>query len=80
MTEIKCFAYLAESLGPVIQVALPEEISKEIILTAVAQAFPIYKEDIASCSVAVNQQFLNDETLALAEAAEIALIPPVSGG
>lgn len=80
MVPIKCFAYLAESLGPVIEVELPETVTKEVILTTVANAFPLYKDDILSCSVAVNQQFINGETLPLAEAKEIALIPPVSGG
>lgn len=77
---IKLFAFLGEQLQPEIKLDLPEALSKQAILAAVAKAYPLYQAEIATCNVALNQTFVTDETLAATEVSEIALIPPVSGG
>lgn len=78
--EIKFFAYLAETIAPVVTIELPAEIDRSTVLTALAEKYPLYKDEIASCNVAVNQSYITDEHYLLTEIDEIALIPPVSGG
>lgn len=80
MIPIKLFAYLAEAIAPEISVALPTEIKKEDLLAIVAKTYPNYAAEIENCSVAVNQNFVQDKTISLTKTDEVALIPPVSGG
>lgn len=81
MTDIKLFAYLAETLGATIKVQLPKTFTKSQLLETVAQAFPLMKNEIMTCNVAINQTFATEgQVYEVAEIKEIALIPPVSGG
>ncbi|MGX7352768.1 MoaD/ThiS family protein [Enterococcus canis] len=76
---IKLFAYLAEAIAPEIQLDLPSTLDKATLLAAVATAYPLYRSDIESCLVAVDQEFV-EGPFTVAATTEIALIPPVSGG
>lgn len=77
---IKLFAYLSEQVSPEVSLELPEKIDKEIILSAMSHAYPLFKGEIKTCNVAINQQFVINESYLSHDVAEIALIPPVSGG
>ncbi|HLQ40416.1 MAG TPA: MoaD/ThiS family protein [Tetragenococcus sp.] len=78
--KIKAFAYLGEKLQHEVQVDLPLQVSKAIILDKLQKQFPQFKQEIDECSVAINQGFAGEEIYSVTEIDEIALIPPVSGG
>lgn len=78
--KVKAFAYLGEKLHHEVRINLPSQVSKQTVLEEVKQQFPQFKQEIDECSVAINQSFAGEETYAVTEIDEIALIPPVSGG
>ncbi|MCO8287370.1 MoaD/ThiS family protein [Tetragenococcus halophilus] len=78
--KIKAFAYLGEKLNHEVIVDLPLKVTKITVLEAIKQQFPQYKAEITECSVAINQSFIGKESYVMSDIAEIALIPPVSGG
>ncbi|MDR0200161.1 MAG: MoaD/ThiS family protein [Streptococcaceae bacterium] len=79
MTQIKLFAHLADILGPEIELELPIRADRSTILKLVAESYPLQADLIKLCNVAVNHEYIYDEPSDLTDA-EIALIPPVSGG
>lgn len=81
MTQtIKLFAYLKDQLGEELTLSLPPVLDRESVVTAVAEAFPFYAQEILSCNVAIDQQFIYERSVDNNQQLEIALIPPVSGG
>ena len=62
MTDIKLFAYLAETLGATIEIQLPKTFTKSQLLEVVAQGFPLMKNEIMTCNVAINQTFATEGT------------------
>ena len=78
--KIKLFAQLAEVVGPEVAVDLPAQIDKQAVLSALTAQYPQAEALFARSNVAVNQTYIFDETVKLDQIAEIAVIPPVSGG
>jgi len=78
--KIKLFAYLAEQLGPEINLELPSQFDKTELLEIFAYFYPQVAHELPTASVAVNQAFIFDEKIDLETVEEIAIIPPVSGG
>jgi molybdopterin synthase catalytic subunit len=78
--EILVFAGLRERAGQgciKLDVALP--IRAAALLDAVARDYPALADGLAACRVAINHAFV-DKDAEIPRGAEIALIPPVSGG
>lgn len=77
---IKLFAYLQESIGKEVSVCLSDPVSRQDILNTLIEQFPLLKNELVTCNVAINHAFVTNESFKLQEIDEIALIPPVSGG
>lgn len=78
--EILLFAGLREAARrDVIEVDLPAGATVRDLLTAVGIAYPQLAEALAPCRIAIDQSFVGQDER-VGEGAEIALIPPVSGG
>lgn len=74
------FAGLREAArSEAITVEIPEEISVSELLVAIEDQHPALRGRVAGCRVAIDQEFAGPQD-AISSAAEIALIPPVSGG
>lgn len=78
--KILLFAQLGEVIAPEVTVELPENLTRQNVLSALAAAFPLQAALIKSSNVAVNQTYLTDVPVSRESANEIAIIPPVSGG
>ena len=78
--EIRLFAALADRFdGRTVRVELPDGATGADLLAHLSGRQPEAAELLAACRVAVNRNFA-DPTAPLPVDAEIALIPPVSGG
>lgn len=78
--RIKLFAIARQRLGrDEIEVALPERSTAADLRRALAEQFPALADVLPHIRIAVNSSYANDATVVPA-GAEIALIPPVSGG
>ncbi len=75
------FASLRDDLGSSsIQLEVPQStITVEELLKLVKERFPVLRRRLGAVRVAVNQEFRNGPE-SIPERAEVALIPPVSGG
>ncbi|MDR0297853.1 MAG: MoaD/ThiS family protein [Streptococcaceae bacterium] len=80
MNTVKCFAYLSEVLGDEVALALPETLNRDVVLSALTEAFPLQKDLLATCNVAIERAYVFDTHVKNRPDLEIALIPPVSGG
>lgn len=79
-TTVRLFAALADRLGGRrIQVELPEGATGHDLLESIATEHPDAAALLVTCRIAVNREFSDPATEIPADA-EIALIPPVSGG
>lgn len=58
---------------------LPEGATVAVLRAALAEAYPRLGEFLPLCAAAVGGEVASDET-ALADGAEVAVLPPVSGG
>lgn len=78
---VLCFASLRERLGgePAIVLRMPAGSRVAELRAALAARFPQAAPYLAHCRVAVEQEFVRDDAV-LPDGAEVALIPPVSGG
>ena len=63
----------------VIELTLPAEVTLKEVLTALEERLPNLKTYLSICRFAVNQEFTELQTK-LVDGAEVAVIPPVSGG
>ena len=77
--KIKLFSLLAEALGDQVTITLPAPTTPESLKAALQQAYPDYAELIAQSVVAVDQEYAAVGQV-IVDTAEVALIPPVSGG
>jgi molybdopterin converting factor subunit 1 len=78
--SVKLFAVARERIGQsVIQVELPAGASAAQLRSALAAQFPDLSSLLPHSRLAINNDYATDST-PLAPTAEIALIPPVSGG
>jgi molybdopterin converting factor subunit 1 len=79
-TEVRIFAALADRLGGrIVSLDLPEGTTGADLLGRLAAEHPGAAALLATCRIAVNREF-TDPGDVLPVDAEIALIPPVSGG
>ena len=80
IVRVLLFARAKDLAGrPSLSLELPEGATVAGLRWAMAEACPRLSEFQARCAVAVEGELASDET-ALRENAEVALLPPVSGG
>ena len=78
--QVKLFATLKDRAGSShVTVDLPDEATVALLLDRLAAAQPKLAPSIATCIVAVNQEFAFGST-PIRSGDEVALFPPVSGG
>jgi molybdopterin synthase catalytic subunit len=78
--KVKLFATLKDRVGsPHVTIDLPDEATVSVLLDRLAAAQPKLAPSIATCVVAVNQEFAFGST-PIRSSDEVALFPPVSGG
>lgn len=78
--RVKLFAVARQRVGnEAIDVELPEPASIRNLRSAIAEQFPPLADLLAHVRFAVNSDYASDATI-IPVHAEIALIPPVSGG
>lgn len=77
---IKLFAFLQDQLGPTVTVELDSPLTVKKIFSAVAKQNPAVKAVLENSRLAVNQEFVSGNDLAITPTDEVAIIPPVSGG
>lgn len=78
--RVKLFAQARELVGvDELEVQLPEGATVAELRAALLEAAPVLESLLGSSFIAVEQQYASDETVLQANA-EVALIPPVSGG
>jgi len=78
--RIRLFAALADRLGGrTLELELPAGATGHDLLESIATGHPDAAALLATCRIAVDREFANPSTELPADA-EIALIPPVSGG
>ena len=80
--DVRYFASIREALGAGEKVAMPPGATVAGLRDALIARSPDHARVLArgrSVRVAVNQT-LSDETVAIAEGAEVAFFPPVTGG
>ncbi len=81
MKEVKIFAYLREVLGLKVTLPFQDPVTKKNVIETFQKEYPHLKEDLMTCEVAINQEFLDEQDqIPLNDVKEMALIPPVSGG
>ena len=78
--RIKLFAIARQRLGrDEVEVAIPEAATAGDLRRALAEQFPALVDVLPHIRIAINSSYANDATVVPA-GAEVALIPPVSGG
>ena len=77
--KVLLFGPLRDALGANVEVDLPDDATAADLIPALTRAHPRHAPLLRRCAVAVDCAFARPAT-PLAPAAEIALIPPVSGG
>jgi molybdopterin converting factor subunit 1 len=78
--RIQLFAVARQRLGrPWVQVPLPPGATVATLRRALAAEFPALADVAAQARVAINSHYASEDTAIPADA-EIAMIPPVSGG
>lgn len=77
---IQLFAVARERMGkPTLEIELPADATIGTLRLELAVQFPVLADILPAVRFAVNADYAREETQ-LPAAAEIALIPPVSGG
>lgn len=80
IVRVKLFAVAREKIGkPSIDVELPDQATVGQLRSAIVERYPDLSPAVAHSRFAVNSHYAVDSTSIPAHA-EIALIPPVSGG
>ena len=78
---ILLFAGASEAVGAdKVKLTVKRNCTAGYILEQLAGQFPELRELLASCRLAVDCEYVSDETLVNLSDSELALIPPVSGG
>lgn len=77
---VRLFARARDLAGAdFLAVDLPERATAADVRTALAARVPALESLLARCAIAVNEEFADDDLL-IPRDAEVALLPPVSGG
>jgi molybdopterin converting factor subunit 1 len=77
---IKLFAVARQRIGSsTIEVELPADATVRHLRSALAEQFPLLADILPHTRIALNNEYAAD-TASITPSAEIALIPPVSGG
>ncbi|MCE9526981.1 MAG: MoaD/ThiS family protein [Planctomycetales bacterium] len=77
---IKLFAIARQRLGrDEVEVTLPASATAGDLRRALAEQFPALADVLPHIRIAINSSYANDATV-IPAGAEVALIPPVSGG
>ena len=80
MINVRLFARLRELAGrDLIEIDLPAGATVADLRRKLAESFPALQGMLDHCAVAVNEEFA-DNNLTLPLGAEVAVLPPVSGG
>jgi molybdopterin converting factor subunit 1 len=79
MIRVALFAQAREIAGRQIDVSLTEGATVGELRAAIVRAYPQLERMVAVSRFAVNHEFTDDSHI-IPAAAEVALIPPVSGG
>jgi molybdopterin converting factor small subunit len=78
--SVKLFAVARQRVGrSAIEVDLPPDANVARLRAALIAQYPVLAEVVAHARLAIDSEYAGDSTLVPANA-EIALIPPVSGG
>ena len=78
--RVKLFAVARQRVGrEAIEIELPEAASVRQLRGAIAEQYPPLADVLAHVRFAVNSDYASDAT-PIPAAAEVAIIPPVSGG
>lgn len=78
--QVLLFAHLKDAAGRrAVELELPAPATAAGLKRKLAEVCPALAPALAHALVAVNREFASDET-PIAEGAEVALFPPVSGG
>jgi sulfur-carrier protein len=78
--QVKLFAAAREAVGShTVCVELPEAATAADLRAAIAARWPMLDSTVRHWLLAINNQYVNDTTV-IPPDAEIACIPPVSGG
>ena len=78
--NVKLFAFLQDQLGPSITLDVTNPIRVDALLKQISQRAPQLTSTLANSRVAINQEFVNADTINLEDDTGIAIIPQVSGG
>jgi molybdopterin converting factor small subunit len=79
--QVLVFAAARDAAGrDVVELELPEPVRAQDVMEAMGCQFPQLAELLPSCRLAVDCEYVSGETPIREPDAEIALIPPVSGG
>jgi molybdopterin converting factor subunit 1 len=79
-SQVKLFARARDLAGAgVVSVTLPEGATVADLKRVLAREHPALAGLLPRCAVAVANEFASDEVV-IAEGAEVAMLPPVSGG
>ncbi len=76
---VRLYAHCADRLGPETSIEVADDATATTIAEELSLRDSRLGEIVASCRVAINQEFAQ-WTDALADNDEVAIIPPVSGG
>jgi molybdopterin converting factor subunit 1 len=78
--EVRLFARAKDLAGAEsVRVELPPEATVTDLRRRLAAEYPALAGLLTRCAIAVNDEFAED-SLALPDAAQVAVLPPVSGG
>ena len=77
---VRLFARARDLAGAdFVAVDVPDRATVADLRTSLAHRVPALDGFLARCAIAVNEEFADDDTAVLPDA-EVALLPPVSGG
>ncbi len=78
--DVRLFARVKDLAGAeVVRVELPDGATVADLRARLVADYPVLAGLLGRCAIAVNDEFAQD-ALALPAAAEVAVLPPVSGG
>jgi molybdopterin converting factor subunit 1 len=78
--KVRFFARARELAGAdMLNLDLPAGATVAELRRRIALAYPQIQSMLARCAIAVNEEFADDESV-LPQDAEVAVLPPVSGG
>ena len=80
IVTVQLFAAGNDAVGAAaVEVRLPDSATVADLRVALGEQYPVLKVTLVQAMVAIDHEYANDDQR-LSELAEVALIPPVSGG